>query len=141
MQRRSGWRKAISRSLSSGRSIGSITTGHYRDHRRRVVCRSSVLEKGCESRPSGVLADPAHLGEDGGVGAVLALLVGDHMGDRVDQGEVGEGLWEVAEVAARLRLQLLGVEVEPSRGLEQPLAELARALRLPPPRPGPDHTT
>src|SRR3954464_8918685 len=113
MQRRSGWRWAVSRSLSSERSIGAITTGNYRDQRRRVVCRASVRGRGCEPKPSGVLADPAHLGEDGGIGAVCALLVGDHVRDRVDQGEVGEGLREVAELAARLRLQLLGVEAEP----------------------------
>ncbi len=49
--------------------------------------------------------------------------VGDHVGDRVDQGQVGEGLREVAEVAAAARLQLLGVEVEPAGGLQQPLAQ------------------
>ena len=57
-------------------------------------------------------------------------LVADDVRDRVDQGEVGEGLREVAEVAARGRVELLGVEAERARVLEQPLAELAAAPAL-----------
>src|SRR6476661_8543883 len=72
------------------------------------------------------LANPAHLAEDGGDAAVFALLVGDHVGNRVDQRQVGESLGEVAEVAAGLGLQLLGEEVEPAGRLEQALAELPR---------------
>ena len=60
----------------------------------------------------------------------LALLVGDHVGDGVDQRQVGERLREVAEVAAAGGVELLGVEVERAGGLEQPLAELAGALAL-----------
>ena len=40
------------------------------------------------------------------------LLVADHVHDRVDECEVGEGLGEVAEVAAGRGLELLGVEVQ-----------------------------
>ena len=40
------------------------------------------------------------------------LLVADDVHDRVDESEVGEGLGEVAEVAAGGRVELLGVEVE-----------------------------
>jgi hypothetical protein len=50
--------------------------------------------------------------------------------DGVDQGEVGEGLGEVAEVPAGARLELLRVEVEPAGEVEQPLAERPRPRRL-----------
>ena len=50
-------------------------------------------------------------------------LVADHVGDRVDQRQVGEGLREVAEVAAGGGVELLGVEAERAAVLEQALAE------------------
>ena len=54
----------------------------------------------------------------------LLLLRGDHVGDGVDQREVGERLRVVAEVAARGGLELLGVELQ-RRGVgQQPLAEV-----------------
>src|SRR5258705_12863587 len=81
-------------------------------------------------RASGVFANTTHLGKDRGGAAVLALLVGDHVGDGVDQGEVGEGLGEVAEVAAALGLQLLGVKVEPACRCQQALAERPRPRPL-----------
>jgi len=41
-----------------------------------------------------------------------APLRPDHVDDRVDQGQVGERLREVAEMTARLRVDLLSVEVQ-----------------------------
>src|SRR5262245_14054390 len=90
------------------------SSAKYRAKQRRFVCRRFVSE---------ILADAAHLAEDGRHPAVFALLVGDHVGDGVDQRQVGERLGEVAEVAAGVRLQLLRVEVEPAGGFEQPFAE------------------
>ena len=46
-------------------------------------------------------------------GALGVFLLGsDHVHDGVDEGQVGECLREVAEVAARARVDLLGVELE-----------------------------
>ena len=58
------------------------------------------------------------LGEHGARLLALAqLLVGDHVRDRVDQRQMGEGLREVAELRAAERLDLLRVEAErASRG-------------------------
>src|SRR5689334_18133327 len=88
--------------------------------------RASLAVRGCLR----VLADAAHLGEDRGEAVAVALLVGDHVGDGVDQRQVGEGLGEVAQMAAALRLELLGVEVEPAGGGEQALAERPRPRAL-----------
>ena len=51
----------------------------------------------------------AHFGEDGAGAALGVDLVGDDVGDGVDQGQVGEGLGEVAEMAAGVRVHLLRV--------------------------------
>ena len=56
--------------------------------------------------------------------ATVRHLVGDHLGDGVDQRQVGERLREVAELPARSRLDLLGVEVERATHVEQVLAEV-----------------
>src|SRR5204862_941710 len=63
--------------------------------------------------------------------ALAHLLVGDHVRDRVDQGQVGERLWIVAELGAAPRLDLLAVEAEGGAVSQQSLAELAGPLALP----------
>jgi hypothetical protein len=55
------------------------------------------------------------------------LLGVDHVHDCVDQSQVRERLREVAEVAAALRVDLLGVEAERARVREQLVAEVAAA--------------
>ena len=88
IRRRVGWARATSvfwvERLAAFMRAGNI------EQSKRFVCADAL---------SGVLADAAHLAEDGGDSTVLALLVRDHVRDRVDQGQVGEGLREVAEVA------------------------------------------
>ena len=76
------------------------------------------------------LPDPSHLAEYGGRPTVDALLVGDHVGDGIDQRQVGERLREVAEVAPAPGVELLGEEVEPARRLQQSFAERPRPRRL-----------
>ncbi len=57
------------------------------------------------------------------------LLVGaDHVHDGVDQRQVRERLREVAQVPARLRVDLLGVEPERAGVAEQALAQRPRAV-------------
>ena len=52
------------------------------------------------------------------------------MHDGVDQGQVGEGLGEIAQVATTARLDLLRVEPQRAREREQLLAQLPRSLVL-----------
>ena len=59
-----------------------------------------------------------------------ALVCPDDVHDRVDQRKVGEGLREVAQVAAGARVDLLGVETERAGVGEQLLAEVTAALDL-----------
>src|SRR5690606_14590437 len=58
--------------------------------------------------------EPAH---------VLVVLGADHVGDRVDQGQVGEGLREVTQMPSIARIDLLGVELEWAREAEQTFAQ------------------
>jgi hypothetical protein len=55
----------------------------------------------------------------------------NHVHHSVDQRQMGEGLREVAEVAAVLSVDLLGVELEWTGEGEQPFAELTGAPVLP----------
>ena len=130
MRRRSGWLRAARRSLSSARS-SSVIPREYRA--KETFClQTFCLHRKLSRRSAGSGGSPhaAHLTEDGGEAVAVALLVGDHVGDGVDQRQVGERLREVAEMATGLGLQLLGEEVEPAGRLEQPLAELAGPLAL-----------
>ena len=85
---------------------------------KRFVCKRSVFGRGFAqaSRTPPISVKTAVSA------AVVALLVGDHVGDGVDQRQVGEGLGEVAEVAARLGVQLLG-----DRGRASPAASSRRS--------------
>src|SRR4051812_38178552 len=79
---------------------------------------------------SGVRALPGELALEV-EGAGLEALVGpDHVHDRVDLRQVGEGLGEVPEVAPRAGVDLLGVEPERARVRQQLLAERPAALDL-----------
>jgi hypothetical protein len=49
-------------------------------------------------------------GEPGELPCTVHFFRANEMHERVNEGKVGEGLWEVAEVAAIHRIQLLGVE-------------------------------
>ena len=61
---------------------------------------------------SSTLAASAGAPENADCSAWTSLLGADHVHDRVDEGQVGEGLREVAEVAAAAGVDLLGVEAE-----------------------------
>src|SRR5262249_28141926 len=64
-------------------------------------------------------------------GRVLALaLRADHVHHRVDERQVGERLREVAQVSARLVVELLRVEPQRAGEAEQTLAEVPRLLQL-----------
>ena len=71
-----------------------------------------------------------------GLHALLLLLRSDEVHHRVDECEVGEGLWEVAVVPACVWVQLFGIEVQRARVAEQFLAE-----GLPQPRSRPSGRT
>jgi len=58
------------------------------------------------------------------------VLGSDDVHDRIDQCQVGEGLREVAQVAARARVDLLGIEAQRPCVAEQALAKRARAVKL-----------
>jgi hypothetical protein len=61
---------------------------------------------------------------------VVLLLQPDHVQHRVDEGEVGEGLREVAQVLAAVRVDLLAVELQRTGEGEQLGAELAGLVDL-----------
>jgi len=59
-------------------------------------------------------------------GRVVVLFRADQAGHRVDQCQVGEGLREVAEVAAAARVDLLGIQQQRAGGVQQPFAQRPR---------------
>src|SRR4029434_3848908 len=69
---------------------------------------------------------PALAGSGGGEAQDLALLGPDDVHDRVDQGQVGEGLGEVPHVPAGPGTDLLGIQLEGARMGKQLLAQLPR---------------
>src|SRR6185295_6361541 len=67
--------------------------------------------------------------------ATFPLVLRQHLGDddsrrSLDEREVRERLWEVAEMAARRGVELLGVEAERRGDSEQSLHQVARPLQL-----------
>src|SRR3954470_11585704 len=68
----------------------------------------------CGGGLASVLGTGAHL-RRGGDRQARAALRADHVEQRVDQRQVGEGMREVAQVAAGVRIQVLGIEAERAR--------------------------
>src|SRR4051794_33756954 len=76
-----------------------------------------------------VLGTGAHPrgGGDGKPGKSLGV---DHVHQGVDQRQVRERVWEVTEVAAGVRVEVLRVQAERARVGQQPLAQLAGGVLL-----------
>ena len=81
---------------------------------------------------------PAHLGRARRLPSQLALPLGeDDPARRLDEGEVGERLREVAQVEPAADLELLGVEPERRGDPQQPLEQVCGRGPPPPRSPGP----
>ena len=72
----------------------------------------------------------ARAGGDGGAGAA-ALVLADQVHDGIDQRKVGEGLREVPQVTAGMRVDLLGIQEQRTGLGEQLLAQRPGAGHLP----------
>src|SRR5689334_13849492 len=70
----------------------------------------------------------AELREDRGLVALALHVVGDHMGDGVDERQVGECLGQVAEMRSDLDIELLRIEAERPCNRQELPAKLARVV-------------
>src|SRR5436189_6160999 len=84
---------------------------------QRVMIGSSLTERH-------LLAGRSHQG----LGRGQVMIGADDVHDGVDEGQVGEGLGEVTQVASGACVDLLGVEVKARREPEHLLAERASAI-------------
>ena len=100
---------------------------HPRSRRARALRGAAASESvRCRARRGPVLAEV--LGVH--VAVVVLALQPDHVQHRVDQGQVGEGLREVAQVLAGVGVDLLAVQVERSGEGQQLGAQLAGPVVL-----------
>ena len=98
--------------LAAGSQAGGIDPVVHRPQARGDLGRDPSSGTGSGVCPFSVAI--AHLGEHRSrpAGLGLSSLVGDHVGDRIDQGQVGEGLGEVAEVTIGSGVDFLGEQVQ-----------------------------